>query len=318
MVVNCPKCGKKTALLNNVCEHCGVKTRVCKECGNIVDASEKLCDYCGYEFLPEEQEKVLEQQIEQEKKLKNMEKDYKYILNCNQKSASKYFLISLVTLLLGIVLLAIAYFILKDFGDYKNKSYEEVLESLANAKDIKNGAQVCVWLCGLLFLISNVSTAFTQIFLANSISSKIYETKFDYVTYFKSRSTIKNLANNISENSDFSYKVTKGEFNAKEINFLYALMISEDLVAKKRKMMLCLIETLIWIVCLTLLCVGVCSNIENYISTVIWQSTDKFKFDFNTEIIIGAILFVAGMVMEGTMTGSKIVLKWVSNLKENK
>ena len=36
MIVNCPKCSKKTALLNDVCEHCGAKVKHCPECENIV------------------------------------------------------------------------------------------------------------------------------------------------------------------------------------------------------------------------------------------------------------------------------------------
>lgn len=50
MLVQCPNCGQKTALLNNTCEHCGCKTKTCPECGNIVKNEDKTCSYCGIEF----------------------------------------------------------------------------------------------------------------------------------------------------------------------------------------------------------------------------------------------------------------------------
>ena len=50
MIVNCPSCGKKTALINDECEHCGEKAKHCPECENIMAENQMVCDYCGYSF----------------------------------------------------------------------------------------------------------------------------------------------------------------------------------------------------------------------------------------------------------------------------
>ena len=61
MIINCPECGKKTALLNDTCEHCGIKVKKCPECENVVEESQTACDYCGYSFEEQVQSSINEE-----------------------------------------------------------------------------------------------------------------------------------------------------------------------------------------------------------------------------------------------------------------
>ena len=186
MIINCPECGKKTAMLNDTCEHCGIKLKKCPECENVMEYSQTTCDYCGYIFEVKE-EKTVEEVVEKEDNFEKLRKKAVNLSAFAQSENKKYrkiggilegvsFAILIVVIVIGLL--------------YTNSS--RVL-TLSKARTIISVCKVVLILDVLVNILSNVIIEFRTIFSVSAINRKIKSMKFDYKTYYKSPATVKKI-----------------------------------------------------------------------------------------------------------------------------
>lgn len=274
MLMNCPKCGKKTALLDNVCEFCGCKTKICEECGNVVEVNEESCNYCGYEFLPEEKQREKEKCDNINKNKKKSSEVLLYI----KKLLRREDIFLTISFFLGIVLLIVTYFILKNFGNWENKSFEEMINIKEEAKEVKMWAYICVSLALFCFGLMGIVPVFTTIIINSSIRSKFMFLGFDYKMYYK----------NIPVNENYRIYATYGR-GRMDIQMLRNVMYMNSDRSKLMEKFSTILITIVTLIGGVLLFSIMSNNIESYLQSVVKGENDTF-LSFGG--VLGLIVFV--------------------------
>lgn len=167
MLVQCPNCGQKTALLNNTCEHCDCKTKTCPECGNIVKNEDKTCSYCGIEFGEYEKNYAATE------KVKKYNNDVISLIKTAKISKKPYGIAQ--TIFIFIPTLPIIFCLYSVFG--KN---EEIL-----SKTLNLGVYISFFCAIFTNPIVRIINLLYTIFFPNKIQFKAKEIGFDQNYYLK-------------------------------------------------------------------------------------------------------------------------------------
>lgn len=280
MLVNCPNCGEKTALLNNVCEHCGSKVKKCTECGNVVLNDALTCDYCGFKF---ESEDELKKQKEKEHEFKVRKKADTYITNLST-SFTKSNRIATLFILIMFGLLALTVGICYKFGNIDKLDANEVFERLLNADSTKNKALIALGCALFAFFIVQILSPLWFEKSSKTLLSQMKNDKFDINTYCLACS--KDIKNH-------EKKITEGFL----ITFLTVIKCDLDAGFKRKRELSNIITAVIILVGEVLIFLGLKANIDAYFAAVILSGRNAFSFDFNFLLIVGLIAQILGIII---------------------
>ncbi len=275
MVVNCPKCGKKTALINDTCEHCGIKVKHCEECGNIVEESQTQCDYCGYSF-----ETVKEDQVEKVKgeMPKELKKTAVRLASFAEQENKKYHKISKVLSPIGWIIFFTGIFLPILIIKTTNPL------DFSAIKTAKNLHKVFLVLSIIILFVASLFKELRTIFSASAIARQVKELKFDYEKYYLYDKAYNNIL------------TTAFMDDVGEIQLILAIRYEKDSNAKIIK----LIKQLGMLFCYLMICIfayiGISSNMDAVFVSLLFNVS--FKFNFNAQLILVVLFFVISWVLD--------------------
>ena len=306
MIINCPECGKKTAMLNDTCEHCGIKLKKCPECENVMEYSQTTCDYCGYTFEVKEEKVVVNEVMQKDDNFEELRKKTIKLSTFAQSENKKYrkiggilegvsFAILIVVIVIGLL--------------YTNSS--RVL-TLSKARTIISVCKVVLILDVLVNILSNVIKEFRTIFSVSAINRKIKSMKFDYKTYYKSPAAVKKIDGGSDWKSWGELELSWGE--AELIN---AIRYKEDPSKKTPVILSALVDIICWTV------IAICAYI--FMSNMIEQTVlgalfgvGGFKFKFTTELIVAIVFLVIDIVVGLFLDNeNKKAIEWAEKQQKN-
>lgn len=291
MVVSCPGCGKKTALLNNVCEHCGIKVKKCIECGNIMKESQTICDYCGYSF-----EQTKEKEVEQTKETgisKELRKTAVDLIAFAQSENKKYNRLGKVFGSFGFVF----FILIMAICALHDKLFENA-NSLSSVASTVFICKIILVLSGILFILSLLFKEFRGLFSVGAISRQIDAKKFDYNSYYKHPSIGKKIFASI----DFE--------DWGDIQLINAIRYKTDPSTKTTKLILALVQ----LICRIIACLCVYIALEP-----LWlEIMVGFSFgnglgnEVVVPLIVAVVFFVAEFIVNTFLDKDlNIALKWM-------
>ena len=183
MIINCPKCGKKTALTNDTCEHCGIKVKHCPECQNVVEENQTLCDYCGYTFGV-----VNNEEKGQDKMPKELKKTAVKLASFAEQENKKYNKIAKVLSPIGWILL----FLAAVLPIIIIKTSEDIyLISKISTIDKLNSVFLIISL--MIIFVSCIFKELRSSFSYEAIMRQVRALNFDYKKYYSYDDIEKNL-----------------------------------------------------------------------------------------------------------------------------
>ena len=277
MIANCPKCGKKTAFLNNRCEHCGCNIRICPECGNITESETELCDYCGFKFLTEEEKKV-----EDTAKIKQQAKG---LIEKSEKRLKALTVIARACLYVGTAIFIIVIFMSSNF-----LKTELNLNDLIHLEDKYNTLKILIIVSLLLILLAGIIDSWGKFVLFHLAVSDIMKSKFNYKRYLKIIPT--------TNNGDIYISVGDGKG---EVVFTNAVVYIEKPSLKNKKIVLSVISTIIKLVCVWLIYQGLIDNLNTMFAFKLIEgqpNVAEFVFKFYTHLIIGLVGLILWVILE--------------------
>lgn len=272
MVVNCPECGKKTALLNDTCEHCGIKVKKCPECGNVVEESQMACDYCGYSFEEQVQSSINE---EMPKELKKTATKLSAFAESENK---KYHKVAKILVFIGWLLLCVAVavpIIIIKTNDFVTPAQISTAESVH---------KVCLVISVIVMFVGYALKELRSIISSSATIRQINALKFDYKKYYSYSKADKNFVSSV-------FLEDNGE-----VQLIQAIRYKEDSSKKTIK----LIKQLAIVTCFLLLSIFAYIGINRVIDGMLVASLfgSSYSFKLNAPLILMVVFWVMSMVLD--------------------
>ncbi|MBR2646037.1 MAG: zinc ribbon domain-containing protein [Clostridia bacterium] len=291
MIISCPKCGQKTAMLKLTCEHCGYKAKRCEECGNLIDFNSSVCDYCGIDVSS--MQELKEEKVE--KKKQDLQDTGTDLITFAEKNHKKFRLIGSLLLLAGVIFFAIGFMKLLDFGNYQNKSLEEMLDSLANVDELENQIRVFLILALVSMFASLSIGEIAPLIYAETVFNKVQLSRFDYKSYYKNCLVE-------DENGNFIVDLSLTSDNTEDlgdVRLVESIAYATDSTEKNKAYFRKALPMILLLAACVFIYLGLMPNIETYISNVIFMSAEEFSFtfSFNQNLIIASAFLVLYIII---------------------
>ena len=257
---------------------------LCPECGRALKNDMLQCNYCGMELSPTPKS---EQENINDKQLKILHNNAERYYSAYAKLNKCFSLLTSILLPIGAFFLAFAYIKLMSFIDSNPETWEDWANLFDLSESIKSQIKTFLILSAMTFTLSKlVDTCFPS-FIRFIISRKIDRDNFDYRSYCKSISPLK-------ERSEGSYNQTKYALPATIEAHLFLLACKEkiDPSVKKYEIVKGSIKFILWLSYIIPLFIGFYEIANTNIFNVLWNESTEFSFQFHSAFIIAIVLFV--------------------------
>ncbi len=272
MIIACPKCGKKTALQNDTCEHCKTKFKKCPECENVLQVDESVCDYCGFSFDAIQKEKSASQSIPTDLKKKAAK-----LASFAELENKKYHRIAKFLSPIGFVFLflAIALPTILLLGKNLKLSKIQTADKLCTA---------CLVISSICIFGASIFKEFRTLFSANAIARQMQTIGFNYKLYYSYEKAGRNLLTSLALE------------DCGEVQLVQAIRYQEDSSAKIVK----LFKRLCIVTCILLFCIFISIGLRqiNDILLVTKLLGTSYKFKISAHLIIGLLFYILSFVLD--------------------
>lgn len=296
MIVNCPKCNKKTALSNDTCEHCGIRVKSCPECGNIMEETQIVCDYCGYSFESIKAEEKVEKNTDEVPK--ELKKTAVKLASFAEKVNKKYNLISKILSPIGWIICLIAIVIPLITINTKDVQLYTIKSSFTLHKVFLVFGIIIIFV-GCLF------KELRTIFGSPTIIRRMEALKFDYKKYYLYDNVYKNITEAVL-NEDIG-----------DLQLVKAIEYKESPSKKTTK----LLKQLILLFCYVLTgifgYIGMTHVMDVVLTSFLLSTPFDFKVMLNIWFILCVAFYILSLILHGVFNKDEEEAgEWIEQLRK--